>query len=65
MSKLPNGLKNIQRKYEPISRDSWYKNAQYEANVVPFELKFLLQPLRKSRLIVKRDEWGRIVESMV
>lgn len=49
--------------HEPISRDSWNRNRHFEANYIPFELKFRLPPLRKWRIISERDELGKIISS--
>lgn len=52
-------------KYEFVCRDSWVRTNYSEANYIPFELKFRLPPLRKWRIISKRDEFGKIIASRV
>jgi len=51
-------------KHESIGWNSWVRTNYSEANYIPFELKFRLPPLRKWRIIVQRDEHGKIVHSM-
>jgi len=43
--------------------DSGNRTKHFEANVLPFELKFRLPKLRKSGIIFERDELGRIIHS--
>jgi len=45
--------------------DSGNRTKLFEANYIPFELKFRLPKLRKSRTILKRDTLGRIVNTKV
>ncbi len=49
--------------YESTSRDSQDTIKQTEAIFIPFELKFRLPKLRKSRIIFERDELGKIIHS--
>lgn len=49
--------------YGTDGRDSGDRNKQFEASYIPFELKFRLPKLRKSRIIFDRDEFGRIIHS--
>lgn len=48
--------------HELVSRDSRNRTRHTEVNYIPFELKFLLPPLRKSRVIVERNNFGKIVQ---
>ncbi len=43
--------------------DSQNTIKQFEAIFIPFELKFRLPKLRKSRIIFERDKFGRTVHS--